>query len=50
MFDHGYYEVPGKRTNILPLQVFKEKKLSPDIYEQLSGNCQLFYELIETYN
>jgi hypothetical protein len=50
MFDHGYYEVPGKRTNIFPLQVFKEKKLSSNIYEQLSGNCQLFYELIETYN
>ncbi|MDP3928174.1 MAG: hypothetical protein Q8R57_04075 [Bacteroidota bacterium] len=48
--DHGFYEFPGKRDKIVAKDVFKSKSVSPNFYEQLSGNCNLFYELIETYN
>ncbi|MFY8189957.1 MAG: hypothetical protein ACOVK9_03250, partial [Bacteroidia bacterium] len=48
--DNGFYEFPGKRDKIVAKDVFKSKGVSPNFYEQLSGNCNLFYELIETYN
>lgn len=48
--DNGFYEFPGKGDEILAKDVFKSKGVSPNFYEQLSGNCNLFYELIETYN
>jgi len=48
--DHAFYQLPGTRERIVAKEVFKKKNISPDFYEQLSGNCNLFYELIETYN
>ncbi|MDZ4666314.1 MAG: hypothetical protein SGJ00_00375 [bacterium] len=50
MLNNGYYELPGRRDKLFPMKILKEKKVNPDFYEQLSGNCALFYEFIKTYN